>query len=153
MDVHSKLIRSKNMAAIKNKNTKPERKVRRFLVSLGFRYRIHYKLLPGKPDIVIPKYRAVILIHGCFWHQHNCEMFVKPKTNSAFWMNKIQGNSHRDKINRTKLKALGWRVLVVWECALKGKNKRKDAELSSTLEEWICSGAQSAEVGPEGYYF
>jgi DNA mismatch endonuclease (patch repair protein) len=151
MDVHDKETRSKNMAAIKNKNTKPERKVRRILAGLGFRYRIHYKLLPGTPDIVIPKYRAVIMVHGCFWHQHNCELFVQPKTNSDCWMKKIEANCQRDNINRAKLSELGWRVLVVWECALMGKNKLDDVELSSILEEWICSNGGSTEIDSRGY--
>lgn len=117
MDVHSKEIRSYNMSMIKGKNTKPEEMVRKFLFSKGLRYRKNVKTLPGKPDIVLPKYHTIILVNGCFWHGHeNCKYFVMPKTNTDFWNEKIMSNINRDNKIRQQLSDLGWNVIVVWEC-------------------------------------
>ncbi|RSC93102.1 very short patch repair endonuclease [Tenacibaculum singaporense] len=122
-DVHSKKVRSYNMSQIKGKNTKPEMLVRKFLHSKGFRFRIHDKKLPGKPDIVLPKYKTIIEVQGCFWHGHkNCKYFVLPKTNREFWQNKIMNNINRDKVNIEKLKELGWNIIILWECQLKKDN-------------------------------
>ena len=119
-DVHSKEIRSKNMAAIKGRNTKPEMLVRKFLHANGFRYKLNDKSLPGKPDIVLPKYHTVIFINGCFWHGHkNCKYFVVPKTRTEWWMNKINNNIANDKKAAKALKKEGWKIIVVWECDLK----------------------------------
>ena len=116
-DVHTKEQRSRNMAAIRSKDTKPEMIVRRIAHSLGFRYRLHRKNLPGKPDLVFPRRRKVIFVHGCFWHMHNCRYGrVTPKTNSSFWQNKRTSNVARDKQNRKDLKLKGWQVLTIWEC-------------------------------------
>lgn len=105
------------MSKIRSKNTKPERMLRSVLHRLGFRFQIHRKDLPGKPDIVLPKYRTVIFVHGCYWHYHkDCREGRIPSTNSAFWKNKLEKNVLKDKQNRTSLETLGWRVLVVWEC-------------------------------------
>ncbi len=125
MDVHDKKTRSYNMSQIKGKNTKPEELVRKYLFSQGFRYRKNDKRLPGSPDIVLPKYKTVIFVNGCFWHGHKgCKHFVWPKSNEEFWKNKIETNIARDK-NKTKtLEELGWNVLTVWECELKNKNKK-----------------------------
>ena len=119
-DKHSKEARSYNMSMIKGKDTKPEMLVRRYLHAQGFRYRLHSKDLPGKPDIVLPKYNTVIFVHGCFWHGHkNCKYFVVPKTNTDFWLSKINGNISNDvKVIKTLKKDL-WKVIVVWECELK----------------------------------
>lgn len=112
MDVHDKATRSFNMSRIKGKNTKSEILVRKFLHSEGVRFRLHRKDLPGKPDITIPKYKTVIFVHGCFWHGHkNCRYFVAPKTNTEWWLNKINSNSIKDSLNTKALKKLGWRVL------------------------------------------
>ena len=120
MDVHSKEIRSYNMSRIKNKNTKPEEIVRKFLFSNGFRYRQNDKRLPGHPDIVLPKYKTVIFVNGCFWHGHEgCKYFVWPKSNEEFWRKKIGSNIERDEKNVSALEQLGWRVLIIWECDLK----------------------------------
>ena len=120
MDVHDKKTRSYNMSCIKGKNTKPEEIVRKYLFSLGFRYRKNDKRLPGTPDIVLPKYRTVIFVNGCFWHGHQgCRYFVVPKTNTEFWMNKIDANRARDQKKISELEAMGWRVIVIWECELK----------------------------------
>lgn len=122
MDVHDKKTRSYNMSRIKNKNTKPEEIVRKYLFSKGFRYRKNDKRLPGTPDIVLPKYKTVIFVNGCFWHGHkDCRYFVIPKTNTDFWLNKINTNIERDKRKQEALKELGWNVIIVWECELKPK--------------------------------
>jgi DNA mismatch endonuclease (patch repair protein) len=121
------------MRAIKSANTKPEILVRKALHAAGFRFRLHSKNLPGKPDIVLPKYRTVIFVHGCFWHGHDCEYFKVPKTRTEFWLNKITENKRRDKINADKLIELGWRVLVVWECDTRGNGDGLD-DLIKCLE-------------------
>ena len=125
MDVHDKKTRSYNMSQIKGKNTKPEELVRKYLFSQGFRYRKNDKKLPGSPDIVLPKYKTVIFVNGCFWHGHEgCKYFVRPKSNEDFWKNKIETNIARDKKKTEALEALGWNVIVVWECELKTQNKK-----------------------------
>ena len=122
-DVHDKATRSYNMSQIKGKNTKPEMLVRKFLHAHGFRYRLHVKDLPGKPDIVLPKYKTVIFIHGCFWHKHeNCKYFVVPKTRTEWWMNKINGNVDNDNKAIGLLNNQGWKVITIWECELKPTN-------------------------------
>jgi len=119
-DVHSKETRSYNMSRIKGKDTQPEMLVRRFLHAQGFRYRLHLKEMPGKPDIVLPKYKTVIFIHGCFWHGHNgCKYYSVPKTRTEWWLNKINGNIVNDKKAVKALKKEGWRVLTIWGCKLK----------------------------------
>lgn len=119
-DVHDKATRSYNMSQIKATNTKPELLVRKFLHANGFRYKLHDKKLPGKPDIVLPKYKTVIFIHGCFWHGHtNCKYFVVPKTRTEWWLNKINTNKANDAKAMKALKKEGWRVITVWECKLK----------------------------------
>ena len=108
------------MAAIKSKDTKPEIAVRKLLHSLGYRFRLHRKDLPGSPDIVLPKYKTVIFVHGCFWHRHeNCKYATSPKTREEFWENKFKQNVERDKNNFKELKNLNWKVLVLWECEVK----------------------------------
>lgn len=120
MDVHDKETRSYNMSCIKGKNTRPEEIVRKYLFSQGFRYRKNDKRLPGTPDIVLPKYKTVIFVNGCFWHGHkNCKCFVVPKTNTDFWVNKIEANKQRDYRKIDELQELGWKVIIVWECQLK----------------------------------
>ncbi|MEO6456259.1 MAG: DNA mismatch endonuclease Vsr [Ginsengibacter sp.] len=119
-DVHTKEIRSKNMAAIKSRNTKPEMLVRRFLHANGFRYKLHDKSLPGRPDIVLPKYKTVIFVHGCFWHGHDgCRYYVVPKTRTEWWLNKINGNIANDTKAIKALKKEGWKIINLWECDLK----------------------------------
>ncbi len=119
-DVHSPETRSFNMSQIKGKNTKPEELVRRYLFSHGYRYRKNVSTLPGKPDIVLPKYKTCIFVNGCFWHKHEgCKYFVWPKNNAEFWKKKITGNVDRDLRQQNELRLLGWNVLVIWECELK----------------------------------
>ena len=118
-DNHSKEVRSRNMSRIRSTDNKPEEIVRKFLFSQGFRYRKNDKKLPGKPDIVLPKYRTVIFVNGCFWHKHDCPRFVWPSSNQDYWRPKILGNVERDKKNADQLRSQGWNVIVVWECELK----------------------------------
>ena len=115
--------RSRNMSAIKSKNTKPEIAVRKLLHSMGFRFRLHRKDLPGSPDIVLPKYKTVIFVHGCFWHRHeNCKYASTPKTRQEFWEAKFRDNINRDKLNQENLSSKGWKIIVVWECEIKDKD-------------------------------
>jgi|ERR1041384_2695540 DNA mismatch endonuclease (patch repair protein) len=122
VDVHDRKTRSFNMSRIKGKNTKPELLVRRFLFSKGFRYKLHDAKLPGKPDLVLPKYKTVIVIHGCFWHGHEgCKYFVVPKTRTEWWLDKIKSNSKRDVKNQHELSKLQINVLTIFECELRPK--------------------------------
>jgi DNA mismatch endonuclease (patch repair protein) len=133
-DVHSKETRSYNMSQIKGKNTKPELLVRKFLHKNGFRYRLHVKDLPGKPDIVLPKYKTVIFIHGCFWHGHEgCRYYVVPKTRTEWWLNKINGNAANDTKAETALKVAGWKIIKVWECEL------KKTAIENSLSNLVCT--------------
>ncbi len=129
MDVHDKETRSYNMSRIKGKDTKPEEIVRKYLFSQGFRYRKNDKRLPGKPDIVLPKYKTVIFVNGCFWHKHEgCKSFVWPKNNAEFWKEKIESNIVRDKKQYDELQNAGWHVIIVWECELKKKQRMDTLE-------------------------
>lgn len=139
-DIVSPEKRSRMMAGIRGKNTKPEIQVRKLLHAAGFRFRLHRKDLPGKPDIVLPKYKVAIFVHGCFWHGHeNCHLFRLPKSRTEFWEQKIAGNIARDKLKRDHLLNLGWRVLIVRECALKGKTSLEAAALELRIREFIVS--------------
>lgn len=131
------------MRAVKSKNTKPEIEVRKCLHSLGFRYRLHSKYLSGKPDLVLKKYNAVIFVNGCFWHGHDCPAFSWPKTRQYFWKEKISGNISRDIRNYKMLKSNGWRIAIIWECALKGKRKLTREDLGNHLESWLRSNEDS----------
>jgi DNA mismatch endonuclease (patch repair protein) len=124
VDVHSKKQRSYNMSQIRSKNTKPEILVRSLVHRMGFRYRVHQRDLPGKPDLVLKRHRKVIFVHGCFWHMHKCRYGrVKPETRARFWETKRAGNASRDKKNLRKLRKDGWKVLVVWECQTRNLGK------------------------------
>jgi DNA mismatch endonuclease (patch repair protein) len=117
VDVVDKKTRSRMMSGIRGKNTKPELQVRKSLHAGGFRFRLHVKELPGKPDLVLPKHRAVIFVHGCFWHRHQgCKFAVLPKSNSEFWARKLDSNRERDLLHGQQLSSLGWRVFTIWEC-------------------------------------
>ena len=124
-DNHSKEVRSKNMSHIRSTNSKPEEVVRKYLFSKGFRYRKNVRTLPGCPDIVLPKYKTVIFVNGCFWHKHDCPRFVWPSSNEEYWRPKILRNVERDQTNGVLLRDRGWNVIVVWECELK-KNVREE---------------------------
>jgi len=126
MDTFSKSKRSEIMAKVSGMNTKPEILVRKYLFSKGFRYRKNVLSLPGKPDIVLPKYKTIIFIHGCFWHGHeDCEAAKLPASNIAYWARKISSNIKRDLQNNESLRLLGWDVIVIWECELKAKNREE----------------------------
>jgi len=127
-DVHNKTTRSYNMSRIRSAHTKPEIAVRKFLHARGFRYTLHNKKLPGKPDIVLPKYKTIVFIHGCFWHGHdNCKYYVVPKTRTEWWLNKINTNKNNDSKAVAALKKEGWKIITVWECDL------KSAKIDKTL--------------------
>lgn len=137
------------MAGIKGKDTKPELVIRRALHALGYRYRLHYKKLPGKPDLVFPKYKVAIFIHGCFWHKHSCHLFKWPSTRPQFWKEKIGSNKKRDLENREKILKKGWRVLIIWECALKGKVKVQLKEVVYETEKFLLGPNRFMEIAGE----
>lgn len=138
MDVHDKKTRSYNMSQIKGKNTKPEEIVRKYLFSQGFRYRKNDKRLPGTPDIVLPKYKTVIFVNGCFWHGHEgCKYFVWPQNNADFWKTKINTNIWRDKRKSAELKSLGWKVIILWECDIKKHFKETMDNLINNLQNCV----------------
>jgi DNA mismatch endonuclease (patch repair protein) len=136
--------RSRMMSSIRGKNTWPERTLRTILFAKGFRYRLHVKKLPGIPDIVFPKHRAVVFVHGCFWHRHEgCRYTTTPRTNEKFWMQKFEGNVDRDRRHAEALHSLGWRVAVVWECAL----KQSVEDTARTVGEWLHGNDDTLVVG------
>lgn len=143
-DVVDAETRSRMMAGIRGKETQPERALRRALHALGVRYRLHDKRLPGRPDLVFPKYRAVCLVHGCFWHRHKgCRYATSPATRPEFWQRKFAENVARDKRNEQALRAAGWRVATVWECALK---KEPAAQVAGRLEGWLRGDTATFEA-------
>lgn len=146
MDIVDKITRSAMMSGIKHKNTRNEIIIRKGLHKLGFRYQLHRKDIPGKPDLVFPKYHAVIFVNGCFWHAHGCHIFKWPSTRVEFWKEKIGVNKIRDERNVQACIAMGWKVLVIWECALKGKTRRNLNEVIHTAANWIIYDSQSAEI-------
>lgn len=149
-DVHDKATRSRNMAAIRGTDTKPERIIRRGLHGLGFRFRLHDRKLPGRPDLVFPKHHAVVFVNGCFWHGHDCPLFVWPRTREEFWREKINGNVERDRRNLAALSGSGWRTAIVWECALKGKGRLDAGDVIDTLARWLSSNDQAIVVAGTG---
>lgn len=152
MDVHSKIIRTKNMRAIKGKHTWPERHIRKLLHQLGFRFRLHPKQLPATPDIFLPKYHAAILVNSCFWHGHHCHLFHWPKSEPEKWRHKITQTQARDRRQLAELAALNIRTLVVWECALKGRKRLNDRALGERLEEWLLTIQAPGELLWEGLF-
>lgn len=139
VDVVDSATRSRMMAGIQSRDTKPELLVRKYLHGRGLRYRLHAKELPGKPDLVFPKYRTVVFVHGCFWHQHaSCKYAVQPQTRSEFWGQKLSENVKRDSYQIEALKEMGWRVIVVWECEL-----RDEAASLDSLFTNITKGSKS----------
>ena len=150
VDIVSPEIRSRMMSGIRSVNTKPEMLIRKALHAKDFRYRIHHKKLPGKPDLVLNKYKAVIFTHGCFWHGHDCQLFKLPATNIQFWKDKIDTNRRNDILAQEHLLKTGWRVLVIWECSLKGKARLTLNEVISRTSAWLLSDADQSEI--RGYY-
>ena len=150
-DVVDKATRSRMMSGIRAKNTRPELFLRKGLHAFGFRFRLHVKDIPGKPDIVLPKYRALIVIHGCFWHGHDCRYFKTPQTNRDFWISKIASNALRDKRNMELQLGLGWRVLVVWECAVRASMKENSVvNCVSLAAQWITGSSRRAQINESG---
>lgn len=140
-DVFSKGKRSEVMASIRSVDTSPELTLRRQLFALGFRYRLHVKNVPGRPDIVLPKYRVAILVHGCFWHRHsNCRLAAEPKSNIDFWNTKFESNLRRDQRVKKDLSESGWRTCVVWECSIRRRPLAEDQLLR--LAKWIKQGQE-----------
>ncbi len=144
-DVLTPEQRRLNMSRIRGKDTKPELILRRGLHAKGIRYRLHRKDLPGRPDLVFPRYRAVVLVNGCFWHGHDCRLFKLPTTRREFWKSKINGNKARDERNMADLAAAGWRVLIVWECELHGPARKPLHDVLDEITIWLESGAKPTQ--------
>lgn len=149
-DVHDTETRSRNMRAIQSKNTKPELLIRQWLHREGFRYRLHRRDLPGNPDIVLPKHGAVIFVHGCFWHGHDCHLFKVPQARRDFWLEKIGSNQNRDRVAIGGLLRQGWRVLTIWECALKGRLRRNQKDVTLEMSSWLLEQDGSAVLDSSG---
>lgn len=145
-DIVDAATRSRMMSKIRGKNTKPEKYVRSSLHSVGFRFRLHRKDLPGKPDIVLPKHNAAIFVNGCFWHGHDCSLFKWPKTRHEFWKEKITTNVVRDQRNQTELMKMGWRVCVVWECSFRSKTESEQHLAIYHLVNWLKSDSTFYEI-------
>lgn len=153
-DIVDKATRSRMMSGIRGRDTKPEMLIRKALHAQGLRYRLHEKTLPGKPDLVFPKYKAVVFIHGCFWHGHDCHYFKVPQTRTDFWLAKIADNKVRDERQLQQLQKAGWRVLVVWECATRKNEQLSFAALTDFIRGWLEMGgsspAQLSQAGLQG---
>ncbi len=145
-DIVDRTTRSRMMSGIRATNTKPEIRVRSLLHRRGFRFRLHARDLPGKPDIVLPRFRAAILVHGCFWHGHDCHLFKMPSTRRDFWQAKIDRNRENDRRALAGLRAAGWRVATVWECALKGRARMDENTLIDHLAAWLHGGPDELEL-------
>lgn len=145
-DIVSKEERSRMMSGVRSKNTKPEMLIRQGLHALGFRFRLHDDRLPGKPDLILPRYKAAILVHGCFWHGHNCALFKWPTTRPEFWRTKIEHNKQRDLFTDVALTEQGWRIARVWECALKGPGRLPVQAVIESCAIWLKSGEPALEV-------
>lgn len=145
-DIVPTTVRSRMMSGIKGKNTRPELAIRSALHSRGFRFRLHRKNLPGKPDLVFPSRNAVLFVHGCFWHGHDCHLFRWPKTREEFWREKIGKNIERDRKQRDALAEAGWRIGTVWECALKGKTHLPFDSVVDQCAIWLKSDIKTLEV-------
>ncbi|WFW11564.1 very short patch repair endonuclease [Citrobacter freundii] len=151
-DVHDKATRSKNMRAIATRDTAIEKRLASVLTEQGVTFRVQDAALPGRPDFVVDDYQCVIFTHGCFWHHHECYLFKPPATRTQYWLAKIGKNVERDARDRERLQALGWRVLIIWECAIRGRKKLSDEALSERVVEWICSGGATAQIDTQGIH-
>jgi DNA mismatch endonuclease, patch repair protein len=145
-DIVDARTRSRMMRGIGHKNTQPELSIRHALHRRGFRYRLHAKNLPGKPDLVFPQVKAAIQVHGCFWHAHDCKLFKLPSTRRAWWKKKIYGNRARDERVATALVAAGWRTMTIWECALKGKSPAQLEAVVNRVVRWLNSKSRRAAI-------
>ena len=148
-DVHSAEVRSYNMSRIKGRDTRPEMAIRRGLHARGFRFRLQARDLPGRPDLIFPKWETALLVHGCFWHGHDCHLFHLPATRPEFWASKIEKNRVRDSKALADLSTSGWRTLVLWECAIRGRNRRPEAEVLDLCEAFLKGSAPA--LGIEGH--
>ena len=148
-DIVDRHTRSRMMASVRSKDTSPEMSIRRALHARGFRYRTNVKDLPGKPDIVLPKYRAAIFVHGCFWHAHDCALFRLPSTRRDFWLKKLRRNRERDEDVGKLLAEAGWRILTVWECAIRGPEKLAFEAVIDKIASWLEKGRASLEIRGE----
>lgn len=146
MDVLTKEQRRLNMSRIRGKDTRPELALRRGLHAAGLRFRLHARDLPGTPDIVFPRHGAVVLVHGCFWHGHDCPMFKMPGTRQDFWSTKIAANQERDRRAMAALRSAGWRIMIVWECSLKGIARLQQETVIARCERFVVGCKQMAEV-------
>lgn len=151
-DIVDEATRSKMMSGIRGKNTKPEILIRQSLHKLGFRYRLHDRTLPGTPDMVFPKFQAVIFVHGCFWHAHNCRLFKLPSTRPRFWIEKLNGNRERDQKQLIELHARGWRTLVIWECATKRFASMPMDRAVECIANWLRQESKSAVLDSDGIH-
>jgi DNA mismatch endonuclease (patch repair protein) len=145
-DIVSRETRSRMMAGIRGKNTKPEILIRKALSARGFRYRLHGRKLPGHPDLVFARRKAVIFVNGCFWHRHECTLFKWPGTRREFWQTKLARNAEKDAEVLADLAERGWRVLVVWECALRGRTRLGEGEAISAIADWLNSEQPLGEI-------
>lgn len=138
-DILSKPARARLMASVKTRDTKPELIVRKAVHARGLRYRVNLNALPGKPDMVFPKFRSVVFVHGCFWHKHDCHLFKWPSTREEFWRKKLLGNEKRDELNKKRLNEKGWRVMEVWECSVRGKTRKAADQVAERINAWLRS--------------
>ena len=150
-DVHNKSTRRKNMAAIRNKNTRPEAIVTDLIGNLGITCQHHLSSLPGKPDLYLPEHNIALFVHGCFWHGHRCHLFKVPGTRPQFWLDKIAQNRRRDDHVKNALAEVNVRQLVVWECSLKGKHRLPRQALAERIEEFVFSDAAFAQIQHHGF--
>ncbi|WP_315783158.1 very short patch repair endonuclease [Bradyrhizobium sp. SZCCHNPS1003] len=148
MDKVDKVTRSRIMASVGQRDTGVEMMLRSALHRLGVRYRLHVRSLPGSPDLVFPRYRAVVFVHGCYWHAHGCHRSTFPRSNQSFWSDKFAANQRRDAKKEAALLEAGWRVMTVWECALRGKTSRQPEEVATAISKWLRSRARHGRVGP-----
>jgi DNA mismatch endonuclease (patch repair protein) len=145
-DIVDAATRSRMMSGIRRRDTKIEIAIRKALHARGFRYKVDVRRLPGCPDVVLPRWNAVILIHGCFWHAHDCGLCRIPATRPEFWREKLRANAERDRRNKAELLAAGWRVATVWECTLRGKGAKALTHAIDRIERWIRSDEQTVEL-------
>ena len=146
VDVVDRQTRSRMMSGIRGKNTRPELLIRKGLHARGFRFRLHGRHLPGKPDLVLPKYSAVIFVHGCFWHGHDCHLFKWPQSRREFWRTKIMRNREKDAESYARLKEEGWYILTIWECALKGRTRRPLEQVLDMAADWLEHSMRDRQI-------
>lgn len=145
-DITAPDVRSRMMSGIRAKNTKPELVLRRALHAWGLRYVLHRRDLPGKPDIVFPRWRAALFVHGCFWHGHDCGLHKSPGSHTEFWREKVESNRNRDVRAEAHLRGVGWRVGTVWECSMRGKSRQTPEQLAKRVADWLDSQLDTLEI-------